>query len=91
MSQGAKIITGFVVVVIVLGGLYYWYSSQHASSSTTGTAQTVPDTETTTLPTGSSTSDTSLNQDLNSIDTQIQGVSSDNANVNDSVNAQAAQ
>lgn len=90
MSQSAKIITGLVLAVIVLGGLYYWYTSKNGPGGASDqSAQSAA--ETTTLPSGGNTSDASLSQDLNSIDAQMQGVSSDTADVSASVQAQAAQ
>lgn len=87
MTSTGKIIIGAVIAVLVLAGAYYWYTTQMQPASST--SQTTAAGETTTLPSGANTSDAALSQDLNSIDTQMQGVSSDNANVSASVSAAA--
>lgn len=93
MTSTAKI-TILVLIVLALGaGTYYWMNNQGAQ---TGDLQggTVLEADanpgaTTTLPTGGSTSDTSLDTDLSSIDTQLSAFSSDSAAVGTSLNDQA--
>lgn len=82
MSKNEKI-TIAVFIVLVLAGLgYYWY--QH--DMTPKTAATFVNTPAT-LPSGSNTSDQSLQQDTAAIDSQMSGLSSDQATVNSSVSA----
>ena len=83
MSKGM----GWVVIIVLVAVLatlgYWWYQSEYPSAgwmpqkaSETGVAQTAV------LPSGADTSDTSLDQDLGAIGTQISAFGSDNASVN---------
>ena len=86
MSQTSKLVLGIaVLLVIALGAYYYWHQQQTASVPASNS------TEVTTLPSGSSTSDTAIEQDLSSIDSQIKASGGDNADVHTSVSAAAAQ
>ena len=79
MSQKATIGVGIAVVAaLLIGGGYYWYSMHQQPQPANP--------EVTTLPSGSDTSDTAIDQDLAAIDSQIQAVSDDNANASASVN-----
>lgn len=81
MSQTMKLVLGIVIAVMVLAsGYLYWQHKMMQTSAGTPS-------EVTTLPSGNDTSDEALDKDLGSIDTQIQGVSSDNADVSASVTA----
>jgi uncharacterized protein HemX len=86
MSQTSKLVLGIAVLLVIALGAYYYWHSQQASQVTASNP-----TEVTTLPSGSSTSDTSIEQDLSSIDSQIKASNDDNANVHTSVTAAAAQ
>ena len=99
MTTTGKVLVGIVVVLILAGGAYYWYSSTH--SAVNPTLQTATSTDSmqgmqtqgstesaSVLPSGSGTSDASLNQDTAAIDSQMTGLDSDNASVNSSVNDQ---
>lgn len=91
MSQTSKIVLGIAVVVIVLIGAYFIWHRTASAPETTGQAQgTGSPEETTTLPSGSNTSDAAIDQDLTSIDTQIQAVDTDNASAADSINTAAS-
>lgn len=80
MSQTSKITLGiFAVVVILLGGFFYWQM--------TNTSSTDENAETTALPSGQATDDSSLEEDLASIDAQIQAVGSDNSSAGESIDA----
>jgi len=86
MSQTSKIVLGIAVVAVVLiGGFYYWHQNQKNNDSATNSQ------EVTNLPSGSKTDDASLEQDFSSVDTQLQGVASDNADAKASVNAAVSQ
>lgn len=86
MSQNTKLVLGIVALVVVLGGAYwYWQSRQTPTASNDGSS-----TEVTSLPSGSNTSDTALEEDMASIDTQIKAVASDNTQASQSVDAAAA-
>lgn len=84
MSQNAKIAVG-VVVVLVLAGGYYLY--QHNKMSETTEAMFTN--ASTTLPSGTDTSDKGLQEDAAAIDAQLKGLSSDQTTVNSSVNSSA--
>ena len=93
MTRTAKIT---ILVLVVLGagiGAYYWMSSQSTQTEniqggTVLEADANPG-ATTTLPTGGSTSDASLDTDLSSIDAQLNAFGSDSAAVGTSLNDQA--
>jgi uncharacterized protein HemX len=82
MSQNTKVAVAVVVVLVLAGGAYYWY--QHSMNS--APAATFVNTPAT-LPSGTNTSDQSLQQDTAAIDAQMKGLSTDQATVNSSVNA----
>jgi uncharacterized protein HemX len=87
MSQTSKLVLGIaVLLVIALGAYFYWHQQQARESSTASNPS-----EVTTLPTGSSTSDTSIEQDLSAIDAQIKSAHDDTASASASVDAAAAQ
>ena len=90
MSSKAKLAITIIVIVVALGGVYWWLTSQQgalapstapggASTSQNGAAQPQ-------LTSGNSNAD--LNQDLATIDAQMNGVSSDSASMNNSFNDQ---
>ncbi len=81
MSQNTKVGVAVVVVLVLAGGAYYWY--QHMNPTSTATFVNTP----ATLPSGSDTSDQGLQQDTAAIDAQMKGLSTDQATVNSSVNA----
>ncbi len=101
MSKTGKIILWVVLAVIVVGGgIWWWMASQAgttpaamynntgatvASSSTSGTSATAS----TSYPQGDS--DQSINQDMASVNAQMNGLSSDNASVTQSMNDQPVQ
>lgn len=86
MSQTSKIVLGVAVLAVVaLGVFYYWHAMQQTAPAGTESA------EVTSLPSGAKTDDASIEQDLSSVDAQLQGVASDNSDVNTSVSAAAAQ
>jgi uncharacterized protein HemX len=81
-----------IIVVAVLAGLGYWYWSQAPGAETT----TPPSATTTTgvsdasrkanlLPSGSSSADASLGQDLSAIDGQMNSFTSDGASMDASL------
>lgn len=84
MSQNAKIATAVVVVLVLAAAGYYWYHSMKPAD-----AGDVFTNASTTLPSGTSTTDNSLEQDTAAIDAQLKGLSSDQATVNSSVNESA--
>lgn len=84
MSKTSKTILGIVILVIVLAlAIIFWRREQ--AQAPTGAE------EVTELPTGSETTDEALDEDLSSIDAQLQGVADDNANVSASVDQVGAQ
>lgn len=88
MSSNAKIWIGVVVVIVLVLLGWYWYSQNNAgTTSQTPSGQTSTNT-TNGSPSGSATSDAALNQDSAAIDTQMSGLDSDNASMNQSFNDQ---
>lgn len=83
MSQTTKTVLAVAVVAVALAAAYFYWQQHQAAQETS--------TEVTSLPSGSSTSDASLEEDLASIDSQIQAAASDTADANGSVSAAAAQ
>lgn len=81
MSKNEQIAIGVVIVLVLAGLGYYWY--QHEMKP----AGTFVNTEAQ-LPSGSGTSDSDLQKDTAAIDTQIKGLSTDQATVDSAVNAQ---
>lgn len=95
MTRTAKIVI-LVLVVLALGaGTYYWVSTRGAEVEDTQAGTVLGADEnpasTTTLPTGESTSDASLDTDLSSIDAQLSAFSSDSAAVGTSLNDQSVE
>ena len=81
MTQNAKIAT-VIAVVLVLGGLgYYWYVNMMPKPVDTFVNTPA------TLPSGTDTSDQSLQTDTAAIDAEMKGLSSDQTSVDSSVTA----
>ena len=100
MSKTGKIILWVVIAVIVIGGIWWWAASQgtpamtpngYNNTSTTTASSTVgaSTTASTSYPQGDS--DQSINQDMTSANAQMNGLSSDNASVTQSMNDQPVQ
>lgn len=88
--------TILVLVVLALGvGAYYWMNSrgtQTGDAPESAVVETGANPEaTTTLPTGGSTSDASLDTDLSSIDSQLNAFGSDSAAVGASLNDRSVE
>lgn len=81
MSQNEKGVIAVIIVLVLAGLGYYWYQ-QNAMHAASATFVNTP----ATLPSGTSTSDQSLQQDTSAIDAQMKGLTSDQATVNSSVN-----
>jgi hypothetical protein len=88
MNSTTKIVIAIIAVVLIGGGLY-WYAMQNGQLPGYPSAGT-PVNDSTALPSGSNTSDASLNQDMSAINANIQASNADSAQVNDSVNAHAS-
>jgi cytoskeletal protein RodZ len=107
IKGSAKVWWIVIILIIIVGGIWWWSSSQSASTAsvtTTTTTTTTADNSPapTTGPAGvtpveglstspSDDSDAALNQDLNSVGTQLNGLSSDNAAVDAGLNATSSQ
>jgi uncharacterized protein HemX len=90
MSSSTKAIIAVVVLVVIAAGAgAYWYYTQHASTQTAETVAPGSSPEQTTLVTGNDSSDAALQKDAAQIDTQLQGVASDNASADQAVAASA--
>jgi hypothetical protein len=93
MSTTGKIILWVVIAVIVIGGIWWWLASRNSAPA----GSTSPTTASTTSPTATSTSypqgdsDQSINQDMTNANAQMNGLSSDNASVTQSMNDQPVQ
>ncbi|KND49236.1 MAG: hypothetical protein AB203_02470 [Parcubacteria bacterium C7867-008] len=79
MSQNTKVAVAIAVVVVLGVAAYYWYAKMMPQEDTTFT------TASSTLPSGNSTTDTSLNEDTAAIDAELKGLIADQATVNSSV------
>ncbi|MDP2593774.1 MAG: hypothetical protein Q8P36_00320 [bacterium] len=80
MSKGNALL--IVIIIVAIAGLgAWWYSSGPSGWSPSVQYGTEVPPTTTTLPSGTSITDTSLDQDLSAIDSQIGAFDSDNANV----------
>jgi len=100
MSKTGKIILWIVVALIVIGGIWWLIASQNGTPSTSNSYTNAPTTNTSST-TGTSTasstsypqgnSDQSINQDMTSLNVQMNGLSSDNASVTQSMNDQPVQ
>lgn len=84
MSRNAKIAIAVVAVLVLAAAGYYWYHGMQPKD-----AGDVFTNASTTLPSGTSTTDDSLQQDTAAIDAQLKGLSSDQATVDSSVNESA--
>lgn len=73
-----------IVIVIAIGYMgYQWYSGKNTDTAN------VFSTEPATLPSGTSTTDSSLAKDAAAIDAELTGLDSDNASVNTSLKESA--
>jgi cytoskeletal protein RodZ len=98
MSKTGKIILWIVIVLIIVGGIWWWVVSQsnvamapsnnNMPANTTSTANS-SSAASTSYPQGDS--DQSINQDMVSVNSQLNGLSSDNASVTQSMNDQPVQ
>jgi HJR/Mrr/RecB family endonuclease len=89
MTKKSKNIAIIIVVIVLICVVWIWYEistnkntitqSQTGTNAQNTTSSTVP-----ALTQG--TSDQAINQDVNSLDQQLNGVSSDTASVNQSLN-----
>jgi len=95
MTRTAKIVILALVVLALGAGTYYWMGRQNAQTNGTQEGTVLGTDEspasTSTLPTGGSTSDASLDTDLSSIDAQLSAFSSDSAAVDTSLNDQSVE
>ncbi len=87
MSKKIKIIIGVIVAVVVIG-IVWWMikKSQNASQpNVNGTEATANESSTENTIVSTGTSDNDLDQDMNNISAQLNGLSSDTANVDASM------
>jgi Flp pilus assembly protein TadG len=80
MSKNAKIALVVIVLLVLAGGAYYWHMH-----TTQPQAAQVFNTASSTLPSGTSTTDQGLQQDAAAIDANLKGLSTDQATVNSAV------
>lgn len=86
MSQSTKLVLGIAVAVLVLGGGYaYWNSKELSETAMPGSP------EVSTLPSGTATTDTALDTDLQAVDSQLNLVDKDNANTKSSIDSTVAR
>jgi flagellar basal body-associated protein FliL len=81
MSKNAQIAIVVIIVLLLAGAGYYWYMHTATQAQPVSAFVQSP----ATLPSGSSTSDASLQQDAAAIDAQLKGLSTDQASVKSSV------
>lgn len=86
MSKSSQVFLSVVIAIILIGGGIWWWNASQMSGTETGTA-TSPNGGSDTLSAGAN-SDAYLNSDLTNMDTQINGLASDSANINQSMNDQ---
>jgi hypothetical protein len=92
MSSAVKVVLAVIVLAVLAGGIYWYVSKAPASTSVgeeTGTEQAGTSSNndsSASLPSGASTADVSLDQDLGAIDTQLNAFASDNTSVDQSLN-----
>ena len=88
MTRTATIVIFVLIVLAVASGAYYWTNQDSSSRGTEEAAPLGSEVgleSATTLPTGSSTSDVSLDTALSAIDAQLGALSSDSAAVGTSL------
>lgn len=94
MSTTYKTVLALIVLVIVVaGGLYYWFYvrtgiNPFANTEAVIEEESVP--ATTTLPSGDSTTDAALDEDLAAISAQLDALGSDSANIDAGLEEAAA-
>jgi cytoskeletal protein RodZ len=88
MSKTGKVIMWIVIVVIVVGGIWWWVVSQ-SNVAMAPSNNNSSSTASTSYPQGDS--DQSINQDMTNVNTQMNGLTSDNASVTQSMNDQPVQ
>ena len=79
MSQNEKIAAAVVVVLVLAGAAYYWHQQKVSMQDDIFTNAS------STLPSGTNTSDQSLNQDAAALDMQLEGLSEDETTVDAAV------
>ena len=93
--MSSKMILGILVAVIAIAtGAYYWHSSSQPDSTATtadsaSSADATPGNTGTSATASSDKSDAALVKDSAAIDTQLSGLSADNASMNQSDQAGA--
>jgi len=85
MTSTAKTILAVVVVAVLAAGFYFWYTGMNPLAPTTGS-----ESDSTALPSGSDTSDAALQQDLTSINANVQATNADSQAVDSSMSGQAS-
>jgi cytoskeletal protein RodZ len=88
MSTSAKIILWLVIIVLVVLGVWWWFSPKSTGTNNSAASQATPSGPAVPSPAivSTGTSDASLNQDLTNIDSELNGLSSDSAAVDQSLN-----
>ncbi|HUC01734.1 MAG TPA: hypothetical protein VMA75_02415 [Candidatus Paceibacterota bacterium] len=97
MSKTGKILSGVVIAIIVIGGVWWWIDAQNGTVPTalapgangTSSVANSPAAASTSYPQGDS--DQAIDQDMTSLNAQMNGLSSDNASVTQSMNDQPVQ
>jgi hypothetical protein len=85
MTSTAKTILAVVVVAILATGFYVWYTGTNPFATTNGS-----ESDSTALPSGSDNSDAALQQDLTTINANVQATNADSQAVDSSMNAQGS-
>ena len=79
IKGSAKVWWIIVILIIIIGGVWWWNASQSAT--------VFAPTTTSTITSPSDTSNAALNQDLSSVDSQMNGLQSDNTAVDQSLSS----
>ena len=95
MSKTSQIVLWVIIGVIVVGGgIWWWAASMNATTgNSAGTNQPVYGNQNSASSdtVSTDTSDSAMDQDMTNINAQMNGLSSDSANVDSSMNATTTQ
>lgn len=87
MTQSHKVAIGVIGILVLAAAAYYGYQWYQTSNGMQGPA--VFKEEPATLPSGTSTSDSSLQEDTAAIDAQLKGLDSDTASADATIKESA--
>ena len=88
MSTILKLVILVIVIVIAVAGIWWWHSSssQKQTTNTASNLKTTQSVQINAVTSPNDASDAGLSNDLSAIDNQINGLNTDSANVDQSLN-----